>query len=91
MEKKISYNLEIHKQISCQKSLTKNHLASPKEMQQGQLFFFCFLLSFLKGLLQVVLSFTKVKPEIQVWSVTREQPQQAVEFGLSTFRRLEAI
>lgn len=60
-------------------------------MQQGWLFFFSFLYSFFKDLLQVLPSFTEVQPERQVQSVTKKQPQQAVEFGLSIFRMLEAI
>lgn len=73
--------------MSSQKSLAKKHLAAPKKMlaflfsDKAGFSSFVFFLSFYKGLLQVVLSFTKVKPERQVWSVTREQPQRAVVYS----------
>lgn len=87
--KKPCYGLEIHRSTHLL-GITDvtNTLLPPKRCKKASLSFF---FSFFKDLLQIVLGFTAVKPERQVWSVTRELSQQAAELGLSRFSRLNAI
>lgn len=95
MQKKSAMAQEYTDQNTCQESLMKKTPCCPQKDGRrlaflSFLFFPLFSFFFFKDLLQIVLGFTAVKPERQVWSVTRELPQQAVELGLR-FRRLEAV
>lgn len=90
MQKKSAMAQEYTDQNTCQESLMKKPLAAPQKDGRRLAFISFIFFLFFKDLLQIVLGFTAVKPERQVWSVTRELPQQAVEFGLR-FRRLEAV